>query len=111
MFTDPAHPPGCMVVLSGINHAERNAVVRDFLAGKRRKNLELLRVRLEAGVAAGDIPESADLDAMVRFYGTVLHGLSIQALDGASEGELDSVVTTAMSCWSRFTREEGVASG
>jgi len=109
-FVDDSRPRGCMVVLSGINCTDQNQPVRDYLAGKRRENLDLLRARLERGVEDGDIPENTDLAAMVRFYGTVLHGLSIQALDGATEAELISVVENAMSCWSRFTDEEGVAS-
>ncbi|WP_210718279.1 TetR/AcrR family transcriptional regulator [Amycolatopsis acididurans] len=108
-FVDQNRPRGCMVVLSGINCTDQNQPVRDFLAVKRRENLELLRARLERGVADGDVPENADLDGMVRFYGTVLHGLSIQALDGAEEDELVSVVENAMACWPRFTHEEGVA--
>jgi hypothetical protein len=40
-----------------------------------------------------------------------LHRLSIQALDGVSEAELDSVVAAAMACWRSFTHEEGVAAG
>ncbi|WP_186382804.1 TetR/AcrR family transcriptional regulator [Amycolatopsis rhizosphaerae] len=110
-FADRHHPPGCMIVLSGINHTERNGSVREFLSARRRENLESLRARLAAAVAGGEIPETADLDGMVRFYGTVLHGLSIQALDGASEHEMLSTVADAMSCWPRFVQEEGVASG
>jgi AcrR family transcriptional regulator len=111
VFTDPTHPPGCMIVLSGINCTERNAPIHDFLAEKRRNNLESLRARLERGVAEGDIPETGDLDAMVQFYGTVLHGLSIQSLDGATEAELASVVDGAMACWPRFTDEKGAVPG
>jgi AcrR family transcriptional regulator len=111
VFTDRTHPPGCMVVLSAINCAERNAPIRDLLAGMRRDNLESVRARLKLGVAEGDLPENADLDAIVRFYGTVLHGLSIQSLDGATEAELVSVVDSAMACWPRFTDEEGVVPG
>lgn len=106
------HPPGCMIVLSGINCTQQNRPVRDFLTEKRRNNLENLRVRLAQGVADGDIPEKADLDLMIGFYGTVLYGLSIQALDGASERELTRVIDLAMAGWNRFTQEEeGVAPG
>jgi hypothetical protein len=67
-----------MVVLSGINHTEQNAAVHDFLAGKWRKNTGNHSALLEMGVDGGRIPEIVDLDAMVRFYGIVLHGMSIR---------------------------------
>lgn len=108
-FADQAHPPGCMVVLSGLNCTARNTPIREFLAQKRRAHLDALRVRLAQGVADGDIPENTDLDAMVRFFGTVLHGLAIQALDGAREVDLRTVVDAAMAAWPRFTQEKGAA--
>ncbi|GLY63470.1 TetR/AcrR family transcriptional regulator [Amycolatopsis taiwanensis] len=102
-FTDrSAHPPGCMIVLAGVNCTQQNRRVREFLAEKRRNNLEKLRARLARGVLDGDIPENVDLDRMVTFYGTVLHGLSIQALDGATERGLAEVIDVAMASWKTF---------
>ena len=41
----------------------------------------------------------AALDAIARYYTTVVQGLSIQARDGASRAELETVITCAMAAW------------
>jgi hypothetical protein len=47
-------------------------------------------------VAAGDVPATADLDALAALYTTVLHGLAIQARDGANREELHAIIESAM---------------
>ncbi|GGQ20330.1 hypothetical protein GCM10010140_58470 [Streptosporangium pseudovulgare] len=69
--------------------------VREFLADLRRGQFEAIRERLaaEPTMAAGD------LDAVARFYTTVLQGMSIQARDGAGRAELEAVIACAMAAW------------
>lgn len=100
-YVGEGRPRGCMVVLAALNCTERNHGVRDFLAATRRNNLVALDARLRA--TAGD---EADVDAIVRFYGTVLHGLSIEARDGAEPADLEAVIDAAMSVWPRFVRKK-----
>lgn len=45
----------------------------------------------------------ASLDAIARYYTTVVQGLSIQARDGATRAELETVITCAMAAWDRLT--------
>jgi hypothetical protein len=52
------------------------------------------------GAADGDlIARPATLDAIARYYTTVVQGLSVQARDGASRAELETVITCAMAAW------------
>jgi len=37
--------------------------------------------------------------SLARFYATVLRGLSVQAVDGATRAELDTVVLAALRAW------------
>ncbi|WP_189249658.1 hypothetical protein [Streptosporangium pseudovulgare] len=69
--------------------------MREFLADLRRGQFEAIRERLaaEPTMAAGD------LDAVARFYTTVLQGMSIQARDGAGRAELEAVIACAMAAW------------
>ncbi|NIH85608.1 TetR/AcrR family transcriptional regulator [Amycolatopsis granulosa] len=101
-FVASDHPRGCMVVLAAVNCTEQNRPVQDFLAEKRRGNLAELEERLRHAVAEGDLPGDADIAGIVRFYGTILHGMSIQARDGAELADLEAVIDTAMSLWPRF---------
>jgi AcrR family transcriptional regulator len=95
-FTDPDQPPGCMVVLAAAAGSARNVEVSAFVTERRQAVRELFRQRLARGVAAGDVPATADLDALAGLYTTVLHGLAIQARDGANREELQAIIESAI---------------
>jgi AcrR family transcriptional regulator len=97
-------PHGCMLVLAAPIGAVENAGVRGFLTDLRRGQLAIIRDRLARGVADGDLTATpAGLDAIARYYLTVVHGLSVQARDGASRTELYAVVSCAMAAWDSLT--------
>ncbi|MFD0537247.1 hypothetical protein ACFQY7_29380 [Actinomadura luteofluorescens] len=53
----------------------------------------------------GDLTASpTDLDALARYYTTVVQGLSLQARDGATRPDLESIITHAMTAWPTPTR-------
>jgi hypothetical protein len=59
-----------------------------------------IKDRLARGVTDGDLTAPpASLDAIARYYTTVVQGLSIQARDGATRAELEEVITCAMTAW------------
>jgi hypothetical protein len=61
---------------------------------------DLIKARLERGVADGDLTvPSGGLDAIARYYTTVVQGLSVQARDGAGRAELQAVIACAMAAW------------
>jgi len=95
-FTDPQRPPGCMVVLAAAAGSARNEEVRAFVTERRQAVREVFRQRLRRGVAEGDVPAAADIDALAALYATVLHGLAIQARDGAAPEELRLIIESAM---------------
>jgi hypothetical protein len=77
-----------------------NHTVREFLADGRRGQYAAIRDRLARGVADGDLTAPPDgLDALARYYATVVQGLSVQARDGATRAELETVITCAMAAW------------
>ncbi|SNS70795.1 transcriptional regulator, TetR family [Actinomadura meyerae] len=97
-------PHYCMLVLAAPTGAVENQPVREFLAGIRRDMRTAIEDRLAQGVADGDLtapPEA--LDAIARYYTTVVQGLSIQARDGATRAELEAVITCAMAAWDALT--------
>jgi AcrR family transcriptional regulator len=103
-ITGPDTPHYCMLVLAAPTGAEENHAVREFLADRRRGQFAAIRDRLSRGVADGDLAAPAiGLDALARYYATVVQGLSVQARDGADRAELESVVTCAMAAWDAFT--------
>jgi AcrR family transcriptional regulator len=99
-ITRPDTPHGCMLILAAPTGAVENHAVREFLADRRRDQFGTIRERLVRGVAEGDLAASpANLDAIARYYATVVQGLSVQARDGATRAELEAVITCAMAAW------------
>jgi AcrR family transcriptional regulator len=98
-YTDPATPPGCMLVLGAPVGTPDHSGVRESLAEERRASVERIRDRLERAIADGDLPAGTDTAALARFYSTVLDGMSIKARDGASNAELHAVADAALAAW------------
>lgn len=98
-YLDPDTPRGCMVVLAATNTSPANEHVRALLADLRDRDRTALVARLRRGADDGDLPGTADVEAVASFYLTVLHGLSIQARDGCSPSAARGVVDNAMRAW------------
>lgn len=98
-ITGPDTPHYCMLILAAPTGAVENDAVREFLADRRRDQYATIRERLARDLA---VPP-AGLDAVARYYATVVQGLSIQARDGATRAELETVVTCAMAAWDTLT--------
>lgn len=98
-ITRPDAPHYCMLVLAAPAGAVENHAIREFLADLRRGQLAAIADRLARGVTDGDLAPEAGVDALARYYATVVQGLSIQARDGATRGELETVITCAMAAW------------
>ena len=103
-ITRPDTPHGCMLILAAPTGAVENHAVREFLADLRRDMLSTIKDRLARGVTDGDLTApSASLDAIARYYTTLVQGLSVQARDGARRADLEAVVTCAMAAWDTLT--------
>ncbi|HEV7708390.1 MAG TPA: TetR/AcrR family transcriptional regulator [Asanoa sp.] len=97
-------PHYCMLILAAPTGAVENHPVREFLADQRRGMFATIRDRLARGVTDGDlVAPAAGIDAVARYYTTVVQGLSLQARDGASRAELEAVITCAMAAWDTLT--------
>jgi AcrR family transcriptional regulator len=102
-YTDPAKPPGCMIVLAATTGTVGNEGVRDYLAGLRRAGEDAVQRRLQQGVDDGDLPAGTDVAALAAYVTTIQQGLSIHARDGASRRELDAIVDQALGVWDALT--------
>lgn len=96
LYTRPGQPLGCMVVSSAVNCSSDNDGVRQWLAEHRRARTASIVQRLQAAVQAGELAGHGDATSLGDYYSTVLHGLSVQARDGASAEQLRKVVELAM---------------
>lgn len=103
MFTEADAPRGCLLVLSTMNCAVENKGVQEHLSSLREQTLRGIKARLRRGQREGDVAKAAPIAAIAAFYTTVLHGLSIQARDGATRKTLTQVVDCSMSAWDLLT--------
>ena len=102
-FTAPGTPPGCMIVLGAPSGSVHHDSVGGFLCDSRREMQSRIQARLSGGVDNGELPAGVDVKGLAAFYTTVLHGMSIQARDGASRKTLQSVARQAMCAWDALT--------
>jgi AcrR family transcriptional regulator len=99
LYTDPARPAGCLIVLGATTWTPHNEAVREYLAGLRAKTEDALRERFSRGIAEGDLPPGTDIDALAAYFNTVLEGLSIQARDGVTREAMNVIVDCALAAW------------
>src|SRR3569832_2017189 len=69
--TDPAYPPGCLLVQGGSACGTGAENVPFELAARRAQNEDQLRVRFIRAKAEGDLKESADPAALARYVSAV----------------------------------------
>lgn len=98
-YTNPKVPPGCMIVLASLVGTPEDMEVRDFLAEQRKSGIAELRKRLDRGIKDGDFPRNTDTRALAAYIGTLMHGLSVQARDGAKRVDLEQIVRQFMAGW------------
>jgi AcrR family transcriptional regulator len=91
-------PVGCMVTLSVLDE-DVPAPVAASLRKARREGLDLIRRRLEAAVADGELPPATDVNRLSRFYVGIFQTLAIQGHDGATLAELEGIAAMAMAAW------------
>jgi AcrR family transcriptional regulator len=91
-------PAGCMAMLAAVSEEWPDAIT-EVVQKVRLESLELLRSRLNAAVADGELPPSTDTHRLSRFYLGVFQGMAIQARDGATPAELEGVAEVAMAAW------------
>lgn len=98
-YTDPSHPPGCLIISGAVNHGPDAAEVEGELREMRLQSRAAVAERLREGVANRELPEDADTDALAEFIAAVVRGMSRSAQDGATADELRAVADLAMGAW------------
>ncbi|RXH22104.1 MULTISPECIES: TetR/AcrR family transcriptional regulator [Bradyrhizobium] len=94
--TDPANPPGCLLVQGGIACGSGSENVPFELAARRAQNEDQLRDRFIRAKAEGDLKESSDPAALARYVSAVSVGMGVMASSGADREALRQVATVAV---------------
>jgi AcrR family transcriptional regulator len=94
--TDPANPPGCLLVQGGIACGSGSASVPFELAARRAQTEEQLRDRFARARDEGDLKPSADPAALARYISAVTVGMGVMASSGADREALREVAAVAI---------------
>ncbi|HEV2157500.1 TetR/AcrR family transcriptional regulator [Bradyrhizobium sp.] len=94
--TDPANPPGCLLVQGGIACGTGSENVPFELAARRAQNEEQLRDRFVRAQAEGDLKPGADPAALARYVSAVSVGMGVMASSGADREALRQVASVAV---------------
>jgi AcrR family transcriptional regulator len=90
---------GCMIVSGALACGEEGQPVRRELAALREAAVKAISERFERAVRENDLPEGSDCATLARYVITVLNGLAVQAVSGATEKELRKVSALALRAW------------
>ena len=94
----PEHP-GCLGVNGVIAGSDEAEPVRQALIDFRAAGQERLRQRFQRAQDEGDLPATANPDALAAFLLAVTHGMAVQAKAGFSREALEAVATQALAAW------------
>jgi AcrR family transcriptional regulator len=94
--TDPANPPGCLLVQGGIACGSGSENVPFELAARRAQNEDQLRDRFIRAKAEGDLKKTSDPAALARYVSAVAVGMGVMASSGADREALRQVASVAM---------------
>lgn len=98
-YTDPSHPPGCIIITGATNCAPGSQDVKAKLRALREESKASIAARIRADIDAGRLPAELDADGLAAFYAAVIQGMNQQACDGVTRETLERVVDAAMAAW------------
>jgi AcrR family transcriptional regulator len=101
--TDPANPPGCLLVQGGLACGEGSENIPFELASRRALSETELRERFVRAQEDGDLAESADPGALARFLSTVASGMGVLASSGADRDALREVARVSLNAFPQQT--------
>jgi len=94
--TDPANPPGCLLVQGGLACGTGSENVPFELATRRAQTEDQLRERFAKAKADGDLTATADPAALARYISAVTVGMGVMASSGADREALRQVAVVSL---------------
>ena len=92
-------PRGCLIVQGALSCGDEADPIRQELISRRAAIMAMLRKRFEQAKSEGDLPANSDPAGLARFVTAVTHGMSVQAVNGATRAQLKQVVDIALRAW------------
>ncbi|MBF0892412.1 TetR/AcrR family transcriptional regulator [Gluconobacter sp. LMG 1744] len=93
------HPCGCLIVSGASNCSPENQSVQALLSEQRQQTRAGLRACVKRAVANGDLRDCPVTEALPNILATFFHGMTCEARDGATSGDLDAAITSLLMLW------------
>jgi len=97
--TAPETPPGCLMVVGALACGEKSKDIQAEMSLRRAADEELIRKRLLRAQKSGELPRDASPSDLARYVMTVIRGMAVAAVGGATRDELEGVIKTALRAW------------
>ena len=92
-------PHGCMGVITSVACGTESQSVREEVVKRGNAGKLVITERFERAKAEGDLPGNVDAEGLMRVLISILQGISVQANQGATRKELESLVESALALW------------
>lgn len=96
LFSQPQAGRGCLVVLGAVNCRPEHQYLSDKLSELRCDTRRRVAAFLQRSSARGELASGAQPDALAEFFMAIFNGLSVQARDGSTPGQLNYIVEQAL---------------
>lgn len=98
-FSRSAWPKGCLVSNGAIRCAKGNQAAVKATATLRSLGQDAIRQRIDRAIIDGELTAGTDAVELAAFYASVIHGMSVQAVDGATREQLIRIGEYAIAAW------------
>ncbi|WP_209891322.1 TetR/AcrR family transcriptional regulator [Rhizobium leguminosarum] len=105
---DEEQPRGCLMVLNAMQGGDEAQAIRNEVLRRQAIGRDLLAARFERAKREGDLLPTVNVDGLVRFVQSLMHGILTQGGAGASPSELEALVESSLTMW---TASAGLSSG
>ncbi|WP_192355724.1 TetR/AcrR family transcriptional regulator [Mesorhizobium mediterraneum] len=92
-------PRGCLMVLNAMQGGDEAQAIRNEVLRRQAIGRDLLAARFERAKCEGDLLPTINVDGLVRFVQSLMHGILSQGAAGASASELEGLVESSLAMW------------
>jgi AcrR family transcriptional regulator len=107
--TDPANPPGCLLVAGGLACGAGAENIPFELASRRAQTEDQIRERFVRAKSEGDLGADADPAALARYLSAVTVGIGVLATSGADREELRQVALVSLKAFDQRASSKSAA--
>ena len=93
---DPSHPRGCLSLQGGLACGSSAEGVKRAMIDWRRQGLKQLEERMLRAQREGNLSKDVDAKDLARYISVVMNGLAVQAVNGATQAEMNRAVKMAL---------------